>query len=146
MRTRCRHQVWLPAGLFLLSATTALAQPTPETARPRSLGELAAICGTPAGQARQVEALAFCHGYLLGVGDFHAAVFPASARPGPLFCPPTPAPSLMQVTDSLVAWAQANPQYAADRAIDGVARWAKATYPCPPQPAAPPARGGRRNP
>jgi hypothetical protein len=129
----------------LLSAVTASAQPAPEAARPRSLGELAAICATPADHARHAEAIAFCHGYLLGVGDFHAAVFPAASQPGPLFCPPsTPAPSLSQVTASLVAWTQANQQYATDRAIDGVARWAKATYPCPPQPATPPARGGRR--
>ena len=140
MRIADLKQLLLPAAVAVLLPAAAWAQ-TAEGPRQRTLGDLARLCSVPASQDRAAEAMAFCHGYLLGIGDFHAAAFPASSRPGPLFCPPSPQPTLTQVTGSLVAWVEAHPQYAGERAIDGVTRWAQATYPCPTQPSA--ARGTR---
>jgi len=135
---------FLFSGLLALVAAPALAQPAqgpsgpPVTAR-----DLAAFCAPPAGAPRAVEAVAFCHGYLMGAGQFHAATRPAGGSPGPLFCPPASPPTLAQAASAFSAWVQANPDHAGDRAIDGVARWAIATYPCPAEPAAP-RRAGRR--
>ncbi len=140
MRMRVLKRALLPGAMTIMFAPAAvLAQAPPEPRNSRTLGELAALCAPPASQDGRSEAVAFCHGYLLGIGDFHASAFPTGSRRGPLFCPPPTPPTLIQVTDSLVTWARANPQYAGDRAVDGVTRWAQATYPCPPQPAAAPA-------
>jgi hypothetical protein len=108
------------------------------------VGDLAALCGVPPGDPNAAEAASFCHGYLAAVGDYHAALHPSGARPGALFCPPSPPPSVEQATASFVAWARANPQHQRERTVDGVVRWARSAYPCPAAPAVPPARRGRR--
>ena len=65
-----------------------------------------------------------------------------STRPGgrpPIFClAPAAAPSLAEAQSAFVSWAAAHAQYADDKAIDGLLRWAATAYPCPA-----PARAGR---
>jgi hypothetical protein len=96
---------------------------------------LAQICGQdPANQ--DSPHTAFCRGVLVGVGQYHRSV---SSLPGqrPLFCLPEPSPTIETVQRGFVAWAAANGQFGNERAVDGLMRFAAATYPCPP---APPAR------
>ncbi|MBX6373228.1 MAG: hypothetical protein IRZ13_03215 [Acetobacteraceae bacterium] len=119
----------------LPAAAQAGATPTAATPRAafeaRTVADLAALCGASPQAPEYASAIAFCHGFLQGAGQYHAVTTqPGSGRP-PLFCPPTPPPTRAQVADAFVAWARTNPQYATERAVDGLARWAHATYPCP---------------
>jgi hypothetical protein len=97
----------------------------------RTTSDLAALCGARAGEANAEAAVYLCHGFLTGVGQYHAATHPIGGRRPPLFCPPSPPPSLAQAAAGFSAWARANPQFAGERAVDGLVRWAQATYPCP---------------
>lgn len=154
--------VAVAATAFLSLAGVAAAQGgpapvAPEPVRARTTAELAALCGAqPTADGRGAQALAYCHGFLAGAGEYHASLY--SVRPQgaggaavggrgkPLFCPPDPPPTLAAAGRSFAEWARAHPQHGNDRPVDGLARWASETYPCPDA-AAPAARrspgGGR---
>ncbi|MEN0076554.1 MAG: Rap1a/Tai family immunity protein [Paracraurococcus sp.] len=101
---------------------------------------LSQACSSEAGQTNGAIAVGFCRGFMAGAGQYHREV--STDRP-PIFCLPTPSPSFDAAQESFVAWARANPQFGAEPAVDGLMRWAAATYPCPTQPAAA-ARSKRR--
>jgi hypothetical protein len=93
-----------------------------------STGTLAEICAASGAQAE--AARGYCRGFLVGVGQYHAEV----TRPGgraPIFCLPDPAPSLDAAQAAFAEWGRANPQHAAEKAVDGLLRWAAIAYPCP---------------
>lgn len=137
-RSCATRRIGLPivmvAGVTMASAA-ALAQPSgplaPATFQARTVGDLAALCGARASDQNAVAAVHLCHGFLIGVGQYHAALHPPGDARQPLFCPPSPPPTVAQAAAGFTAWAQANPQHAGERAVDGLARWAQATYPCP---------------
>ena len=104
-----------------------------------SAAHLAALCAAVPANPRFNEATGLCNGFLVGVGQYHAALHPPGSAQPPLFCLPDPPPTLRQVATGFSDWVRANPQHAAERAVDGLARWARATYPCP-APAPAPAR------
>ncbi|MBR0649365.1 hypothetical protein GXW78_06805 [Roseomonas terrae] len=126
----------------LLAAAPAVAQAPPAArgSHTATVGELAALCGTPSTAANFAEANGLCRGFLGGFAQYHAAMTQPGTRHRPLFCVPDPAPTGAQAAAAFAAWAQANTQYANDLAVDGVARWFVTTYPCPQ----PPARRGAR--
>ena len=109
-----------------LAALAASAAPTLAQPGPVITGQLAELCGS-----LDPAASAYCRGFLTGAGQYHVAVTAPGAL-DPIFCLPTPSPSLDQSQSAFVAWARANPQFANERAIDGVMRWAASAYPCPP--------------
>jgi hypothetical protein len=121
-----------PMPALSQSGATPAAAAAPRSAfEARTVADLAALCGASPEAPGYASAIAFCHGFLQGAGQYHAVITqPASGRP-PLFCPPSPPPTRSQVADAFVAWARANPGVAGERAVDGLARWASATYPCP---------------
>jgi hypothetical protein len=109
------------------------------TAEPVSTATLASICAASAPNAES-PLTAYCRGFMIGAGQYHAAVTAArGARP--VFCLPNPSPTVEQVQGAFVQWARANTQYGQERAVDGLMRFAAATYPCPAAPAPP--RGRR---
>ncbi|MGK7869855.1 Rap1a/Tai family immunity protein [Falsiroseomonas sp. E2-1-a20] len=120
----------LIAGLLLASGLggVAAAQTGPVTTGP--LGDLCA--------SSDAAAVAYCRGFLIGAGQYHEAI---TARGGlaPMFCLGEAMPTVEQAQAAFVTWARANPQYAGDRAIDGVMRWATVAYPCPTAAATQPA-------
>jgi hypothetical protein len=97
----------------------------------RTVADLAALCGTSPESPIYASAIAFCHGFLQGAGQYHASITQAGSGREPLFCAPNPPPTRAQVASAFTAWANANPSAAGERAVDGLARWASATYPCP---------------
>lgn len=97
----------------------------------RTTADLVALCGASPQSPDYAAAIAFCHGFLQGAGQYHAAITPSGSGRAPAFCPPNPPPSRAQVADAFVNWARANPAFAGDSAVDGLARWANAAYPCP---------------
>ncbi len=75
---------------------------------------------------------AYCRGFLIGAGQFHAVVTSPPAGRAPVFClPPDASPTVEQAQAGFAAWARANPQHGAERAVEGVTRWAAAAFPCP---------------
>jgi len=123
-----RHLTSLAGALLLFASGAAQAQTaTTATAATTTLttAGLAELCG-----AEGVAALGYCRGFLVGAGQYHGEISSPGGRPA-IFCLPDPAPAVETAQASFIAWAKANPQHAGDKAINGLLRWAQATYPCP---------------
>jgi Rap1a immunity proteins len=137
------------ALLTLLAAPAALAQGggTPRAASPNvvshveTVADLAAVCDPAWSGVPRLEAIAYCQGFLTSAGQYHALLYPRGGPARPLFCVPSPGPSIAESGLAFAAWARQNPTHAREPALDGLLRWAQASYPCPP--AAPPARAPR---
>jgi hypothetical protein len=122
-----------------LAAAPATAQVIPDNFVGGRTSDLAALCAAGPNDPVVRDAVNYCHGFLMAVGQFHAEVTREGARIRPFFCLPNPRPSVSDITGGFVAWARANPQFAGTSAVEGVVRYGTATFPCP----TPPARGRR---
>jgi hypothetical protein len=99
----------------------------------RTAGDLAAVC-TPAWHGvPRLEAIAYCQGFLTGVGQYHAALHTVGGSLRPLYCVPSPGPTIAESGVAYAAWLQSNPAHRGESAVDGLLRWAQATFPCPQQ-------------
>ena len=139
----------IPGALALcLAAGAAFAQPAATRQQEdlidnvNTVADLAAVCQPSWGGVPRLEAIAYCQGFLTAAGQYHALLHPANGPMRPLFCTPTPAPSIAESGIAFSNWARANPQYAREPALDGMLRWAQSAYPCP-QSTTPPARAPR---
>lgn len=103
--------------------------------------DLAAVCDPRWGGVPRLEAIAYCQGFLTGAGQYHALAYPPNGPARPLFCVPSPGPSIAESGLAFAAWARGNPDRATEPALDGLLRWAQASFPCPQ--ATPPARAAR---
>ncbi|WGF89336.1 Rap1a/Tai family immunity protein [Marinivivus vitaminiproducens] len=90
-------------------------------------GDLAEICA-PTTTDGESEAATFCYGYIVGAGQLYAEVIRAKSIE-PIACPAT-VPTLDEIRTNFLTWSEANPQFAGERAIDGLMRSAAATWPC----------------
>lgn len=121
------------AGSIALLAGAALplaAQPVATPAgTPLTTATLANICSVSGTEGDIAVATGYCRGFIIGVGQYHRGITAPGGRP-PVYCLPDPAPAMAEVQASFVTWAAANTQYADEKAVDGLLRWAAATYPC----------------
>lgn len=131
-------------ALLLLGATAAAQTPPAQRSVPRTVADLAEVCAIAPGAPEYTAATFYCRGFLSGVGQYHAAMHPVGRGRPPIFCVPDPPPTLDSAARGFVAWAASHPQHAGEAAVDGLMRYAAATWPCPPAPR--PARGGRNAP
>lgn len=126
------------------SSAQAVADQTPRSAL---TGDLAALCATASADATGAAARAWCHGFIVSAAQYHGSLAAANPATGRVYCVADPDRlTLDEVRGAFVAWSRANPQYGGDRAIDGLMRFAAATWPCPQAAAAvaaPPARSRR---
>ena len=117
--------------IAVLAATAMLAASAhavpPDYYKAHTTTELVAVCSAPTTQADYATAIAFCHGVLAGAYGFYVSATPVAER---YICAPEPAPTRSQVASGFVAWAQKNPQYMKDGAIDTLFRYAAAAFPC----------------
>ena len=98
---------------------------------------LAQLCAAGGGtDTVSAAAVGYCRGFIIGAGQYHSELTTRVAGRPPVFCLPTPSPSIEAAQDSFVAWARANPQHAGEKALIGLMRWAAATFPCAATPAA----------
>ncbi len=118
------------AALVVAAPAAVQAQGLPTHAQ--TVADLAAICAPAVQGVQRLEAIAYCQGFVTSAAQFHAAVHPPGGRRAPVFCLPTPPPSVAEAALGFVAWAAANPARAQEPALEGVLRFARATYPCPP--------------
>ena len=100
----------------------------------RSVADLATLCSAGLQDAGQANAQGYCNGFIVGVGQFHTSLTAEGGTQRPIFCIPNPQPTLNQVAAAFVTWTRSNSQYASERAVDGLMRFAAETYPCPTAP------------
>ena len=102
----------------------------------QTVADLAAVCDPAWTGLPRLEAIAYCQGFLTSAGQYHSLLYPRNGPARPLFCVPTPGPSIAQSGLAFANWARQNPTRGGEPALDGLLRWAQASYPCPA--AAPP--------
>ena len=144
MRTVTAVALALALGSGAIPASGAMAQGAPAPAivtHVQTVSELAAVCDPAWGSVARLEAIAYCQGFLTGFGQYHALLYPLGGPARPLFCVPVPGPTVAQSGVAFAAWARENTQYGGEPALDGLLRWAQATFPCP---ATAPPRSSRR--
>jgi hypothetical protein len=124
----------------VVAAHPAASQSSSMPARGVTTAALAELCGANPTEVAGAAAAAYCRGFLIAAGQYHAELTQGPARRPPVFCLAGPAPTVEAAQASFVAWARANPQHAEDKALIGVMRWAASAHPCPDQAAARPAR------
>lgn len=115
----------------LAVSAQAPGSPTPVT-QVQSTSDLAAVCDPGWSGVPRLEAIAYCQGFLTSFGQYHALMHPRGGPVRPLFCLPTPGPTIAQSGVAFAAWARENPRHGGEPALDGLLRWAQATYACPP--------------
>lgn len=117
------------AGFALI--TGARAQPTEQTFKVATTGDLAELCAdtTPANALMTTAAQNFCHGYLLGAYQVLAQINAARGRQA--FCIPNPSPTRNQAIAEFVSWVKANQTDARRPPADGVYAFLTQRFPCP---------------
>jgi hypothetical protein len=92
-------------------------------------GDLVNICAIADDDPMVEGARGFCYGFLSGAANYHRSVN-AGKKGKPLFCPPEPRISRAEAAKLFVAWGRANPQHLGEAPVDGLMRFATATWPC----------------
>jgi hypothetical protein len=124
-----RSALLIGAAALLLAAGTATAQVTKQNFMLRTTGDLVALCGVSRDDPNAAAAIHFCHGYYVGI-DHSAEILGRPLR-GVLYCPPDGLQLTRdQVLGMVVAYHRKNPQFASEAPVEGVIRWAAATWPC----------------
>ncbi len=134
-------------GLLVAAASWPAAAQTPPTPSPVGVtaGTLAEMCASGAGTDMiSAASVGYCRGFLIATGQYHAELTAGPAGRPPVFCLPTPSPTIEAAQDAFVAWVRDHPEAAGEKALIGVMRWAATAYPCPARPASGSSRGSRR--
>lgn len=103
----------------------------PDFARPTPTSiELAELCDPSGSGIPRLEALAYCEGFLTSFSQQHALALPRSGSTVPLFCIPATAPGIPTSGSAFAEWARDHRDRPDEAALDGVLRWAQASFPC----------------
>jgi len=126
VRSLCLLSVTLlTAFAFVTTARAA----NPNNFQVRTAADLVALCGTDPSAPDYPQAIAFCHGYVVGAYAYYSAS--AAADPNLRFvCLPNPAPARSQAIADYLAWIKTRPNETAAPAIDSVFRYLGEHYPC----------------
>jgi hypothetical protein len=117
------------AAALLLGAGAAAADVTRENFQLRTTGDFVALCGVSRDDPNAAAAIHFCHGYYVGI-DHSAEILGRPFR-NVLYCPPEGLKlTRNEVLGMVVAYHRKNPQYASEAPVEGIIRWASATWPC----------------
>jgi hypothetical protein len=124
-----RSTLLIGATALLLGAGTAGADVTKQNFTLRTTADFVALCGVNRSDPNAAAAIHFCHGYYVGV-DHSAEILGRPLRTI-LYCPPEGLKLTRdQAIGMIVDYHRKNPQFAAEAPIEGIIRWAAATYPC----------------
>jgi hypothetical protein len=97
----------------------------------RTAGDLLNICAVADDDPNVEGARAFCYGFLSGTASYHASIS-AGKKAKPLYCLPEAGVTRAEGARLFVAWGRANPQHLGEGPVDGLTRFAAATWPCKP--------------
>jgi hypothetical protein len=95
----------------------------------RTTQDIVELCTAPPSDPLHVQAVHFCHGYLVGAFQYHVSTFPTSG-PDAMFCLPEPQPSRNETIARFIEWARSNPRYLGERPVETEFRWLAAAFPC----------------
>ena len=129
-----RTQAAVIAAALGLASLQATAQVSPDNFMGGRTSDLAALCAAGPSDPQAIAAINACHGFIMATAQFHYELTSHQGILAPFYCLPRPPPNLRDATAGFVAWARANPQFADTAAVEGVVRYATATYPCPDAP------------
>lgn len=117
------------AAALLLGAGAANAEVTPKNFELRTTTDFIALCGVSRDDPNAAAAIHFCHGYYVGLD--HISELLGRPYRNTLYCPPEGLKlSRNEVLAMVVAYHRTNPQYGAEAPVEGIVRWAAATWPC----------------
>lgn len=117
-------------GVLIGYSVPAGAKVTERNFRLESLGDLVALCGVSADDPDAAAAIHMCHGYVIGLAQFHGLL--DKALEGSVYCIPENAkPTRNQAIGQLVDWSRQHPDQNEQLAINGVLVWLADEYPCP---------------
>lgn len=118
-----------------LAAALVGGAPLSQAAEPEAFvvdtaADLARLCAINPVHPNYMAAIHLCHGYLIGVHHFQAAL--AAEMEQPLYCAESasPPPTRNTAAADFSAWIEANPEMGETEALDALLTWATATYPC----------------
>jgi hypothetical protein len=94
----------------------------------RTTADLVALCAPAPSDPLAVQAIHFCHGYLVGAFQYH--VSDNAGNPSKKICLPNPPPDRNAAVAQFVGWANANPQYMGEPPVETEFRFIEATWPC----------------
>lgn len=119
----------MTGAALLVAAGAASADVTRENFQLRTNADFVALCGVSPADPNAAAAIHFCHGYYVGV-DHSAEILGRPLR-NVLYCPPDGLKlTRNEVVGMVVGYLRKNPQYSAEAPIEGIIRWAVATWPC----------------
>ena len=130
MRTPHLAALALLAGAAFAPALGQTASRADTLDHVQSVADLAAMCDPTRTGVARLEAIAYCQGFLTSAGQYHTLMYPAGGPVRPLFCVPSPGPSVAESGLAFARWARENPNRGDEPALDGMLRWAQATFPC----------------
>lgn len=95
----------------------------------KTTADLIALCSVDGKGKDDVAAIHFCHGYLVGLTQFHAVV--NKLFEGKIYCVNDKnRPSRNDAIAMFVKWGKSNAQYHKELPLNGLLRWAGEAYPC----------------
>jgi hypothetical protein len=125
-RTALAWQLLVVAILGFATAAPAITQ---EEFRLRSGADVVALCSTPASDPLYAAAVHMCHGF--GAGTYQTIMaMTHHEKLKPVVCPPDPPPSRNEAVRLFVQWANENPRYQTEPAVEFVGRFFIAQFPC----------------
>ena len=91
--------------------------------------DLVTLCSVTQNDLHAVEAIHFCHGFIIGAYHYYLA---STNAPGVrrFVCLPDPKPTRDQAIAEFVAWAKDNPGYMTKEAVNTLFRYLEQRYPC----------------
>jgi hypothetical protein len=121
-------------AFFAALAATAMLPLQPNAAAAaevevRTAGDLMNICAVTDNEAHVEGARGFCYGFLSGAANYHRSAH-AGKKAKPLFCLPETGVTRADAAKRFVEWGRAHPQYMSETPVDGLMRFAAATWPC----------------
>ena len=115
--------------VFLISGLAAAGAVTEKDFVAATTRDLLNLCAASPDDPLYLQAVNFCHGYLIGAYHFHQAMAagPEGTR---LVCMPDPEPSRNEEIGRLVKWVQAHPEYFDESPVETEFRYLMQRFPC----------------
>ena len=125
----------LSPGVQAVTAPLGLTSPvTTENFLLRNTADLVSLCNAQPSDPNRIAAIHFCQGFVLGIR--HYDDISQNALQDKLYCQEQRV-TRDQGMAMYVKWHLAHPEFQGESPLDGVVRWAMATWPCPQEPAQP---------
>lgn len=122
----------LSPGASAVTGTSGLTSPvTTDNFLLRNTADLVSLCNAQPSDPNRIAAIHFCQGFILGIRHYDDTS--QNALKDNFYCQDQRV-TRDQGMAMYVKWHLDHPQYQSEAPLDGVVRWAMATWPCPQEP------------